>query len=329
MDKGRASEQLVAKTKFVADFYDENPEIEKKLREMFTDKFIAVPHYDIIKGISENRSLFNSYYRAKFTKYYSLLSVLSVVKNMVEEKPLLVCFTDLKLYATVPNIDIFNEFASKVRDMIDDNEKVNVNQIILSDQKQKLAFICAGNSDTAVKKLQKYVQTYMKSDSTVIKLDDKIQVTVESNLDIYSENLYNFQCFKSQLADADEELAQMISVVPIMSEVPYKYSSPAINWGGLGIEELKKTLKTAIVHVGGDNNGNININININQPPTDPTRNWILANPPADYEITTDYYDRYSKDVKNPIYITQFSTAVKNSGFTIGKNHTKRYWVRK
>lgn len=322
---------FITAAQFVTDFYQANPVIEKKLTEIFGSKFMMEMHYDIIKGISDNKTMFSKYSNGKFDKCYNFYQALAITN--ATPNAALTYFTDLKLYAVVKSIDDGLEtFAGKVRDMIDDGERVNINQIILTNQKQKMVFICSGDSEPTVEKLQKYVHDYLHNETSVVKLDGKVQITVESTMyDSYEQAFNKFINLQDHIRDHDDQLAQIISAMPRMREQPHSYILSAIQLSGITKEELAAGLKTPIniVIVNGNVNGNIiNGNNNGVQQPDNRaiTKNWVHDNPPAMHEITTDYYDRYTTAIEHAVPNNQFAKIVREFGYETGQANNKRFW---
>lgn len=319
---------------FVVNFYEENPLIVKKITDLFGENFIRDTHYDVIKGISENRRLFNKYCRGEFEKYHNFYQALAITNATPDA--ILVYFTDLKLYAVVNSLEKFKDFTSNMDDITEAGENINVNQIILNNQKQKLVFVCSGNSEPTVQKLQKYVHEYLHNDSTVTKTGESVQITVESEVyDSYNDAIGKFACLQSHIRMKDDQLAQIISTMPLQAERPYIYTSPALILPGK-LAELIGALKTpvniTINNINGNNNivgNNNNMKIEKQLSNRELADNWILNNPPEDREITTNYYNRYVENVNKPIHINQFSGLVRAAGFEIVRGTDCRHWTKK
>jgi hypothetical protein len=56
--------------------------------------------------------------------------------------------------------------------LIEDGEHCNINQIILSDQKQKIVFVSSDNTDIFADKIRTYIKNYLGADVSIAKTNN-------------------------------------------------------------------------------------------------------------------------------------------------------------
>ena len=134
----------------------------------------------------------------------------------------------------------------------------------------------------------------------------------------------------------DDQLAQIISTMPLQAERPYIYTSPALILPGK-LAELIGALKTpvniTINNINGNNNivagGNINnANIEKQLDIRGLADKWVKDNLPVDREPTNEYYIRYANSVKKPVNVSQFGKIVRSYGYETLQSTNGRQWIK-
>ncbi len=313
-----------------------NPKLEKQLIDLFGDTdFWEELKCGIIIGAAENSTQFGRYYRAPFSKYYNIYEAI----YSISDNNILVYFADLNLYAIVDSLVEFKNFTKSARDLIEDGESFNINQIVLEDKKQKLVFVSTDDDEHVVQQITKYVKSYLGADVSVIKgIDTQIMVN-DKLFESYDNALMNYTDLHEHIAEKDRNIAKVISMIPRIRKSPYKYTAPTISDAIYAntVEDLVKILSSipagfiapvniTINNIGGNQN-------NYNSVPKKSSRNiaseWIKNNLPTEKEVTTDYYNRYSGENKTAIHINQFGKLVRDEGYeTARTTNGNRYWKK-
>jgi Fe-S-cluster formation regulator IscX/YfhJ len=315
---------------FVESYLKENPNVTKKLTEMFGEGFWEVFNYSIIRRISENRRLFNLYSRQKFNKYFDMAEAMY---DSIEGDKILISFTDLKLYANITSIEEFNDFTKNASDLLDEGNNVNLNQILLSDRKQKIIFVSSGDSAGIVEKIRIYVRNYLKSDISVLKTDINTQITIEDFAENYDAVRIKFIDLQDHIGEKDMDLAKMLNLLPRNRKYSYKFIEANIN-DCLRLDSVDKLIKMfktpvgpVIINLGHMVIGGTQVNYN-NIDNAQTTQKWIIDNPPKNGEPSADYYAKYKLAFPNGVYVREFNKAVEQRGYK--KLHGKvNYWNKK
>jgi len=151
----------LGRAQFATEFLARNPGARERLTKMFgedklTNDFWRLLDYNIIKGISENKELFFKYFRNNFEKHYNILET---ILTSVQQDCILLFFSDLHLYAIAKSLTDLRNFIQQLYDIkYEFNLVINISQIILSTQPQKLIFCCSQNSDDVQTNLRRYIQ---------------------------------------------------------------------------------------------------------------------------------------------------------------------------
>ncbi len=321
---------IVQKAQFVQDYLTSKPRIKGRLIESFgpedKGKFWNAIRYDIISAISNNEELFQKYHGRFSKKYYDPLEAICDASG----DEIVVSFTDLKLYAIIEDLDQFTKFIENARDIVNDGYPCNLNQIILTNKKQKIVFVTS-NGDV-VNKINNFIRDQLHTTASVIKTGDLTQISIDDFADSYDDMLLRFDRIREYLAMTYDDISQFISLLPRSGPAIHRYTEPNISdcINVKSVEQLIKILKThypvTINVINGDHNMIVNGNNNNINNPTDRysvAQKWIAANPPHPRELTTAYYSRYRSANNNPIADTKFGPLV--TGRTVRKGSNGRY----
>lgn len=327
--------------KFVDEFYRSNPTVKNNLEKLFGNSvnrcgFWKEMRYDIVKSISDHKRLFTKYSKKEeFGKYYDIEVA---IKNVIENDKILIYFSDLKLFATVNSLTIFRDFLIGMRDLVDDEEIVNLNQVVLSDHNQKMVLAYSGDEKN-IADIQKYSKEHFGTDSTISKGENGIELTIDKTA-TYDEFLVKFASLQEYIRGKGTNLEKTISLLERFSTTHYKYTHPNINAiiNETIISEIAKLFKQLPsgiqiqqLNIGVENVINGNVVNNIIESFDDKKSfadNWIKNNLPANKEITTIYYEKYKKASKFPLHNNQFGKIVSNNGFCKKSDGNKRYWIK-
>ncbi|SIP85744.1 Hypothetical protein PACV_27 [Pacmanvirus A23] len=318
--------------KDIATFFEDNPSIREKINKTFGDS--SLKDVDILYNISQNKRLFLIYTRAECKKY---INILEAFDNATADD-IIIYFAELGLYGVFARVEDYYNICNNIAEKQDDGDIdiVSVHQLILADKKQKLVFISTGDS---IDKIRKYVKDYFNADISINQNGDKIEITVLeptatdfSNARELYDNLYDY------IYKKDKNIASTLIPMHLLRERDgYKYTNPSVSdsFNAKSIEELVKALKTVIS--GNNNNivfniGCTNITKNITKVKPEKysdTKYWIENNPPEDYEVTTQYYKKYTDNFTGrKVAANIFGKLVRDSGYFVIQSTNSRCWTK-
>ncbi len=317
------------------DYYERAGEFRKNDPEIYNKARILTDSNTMLASIYDNMSLFRSYSRAECHRYVDLAEALFNLKP----DSVLIYFTEIKLYGLFTPKN-YNDFCRNLADKIDNDElTVNVYQLVLSEEKQKLVFICTDKEYYT--KIQNYSSKCFGVTPTQTTQDgDQITVNTICSGDVEIISAYNklYNYIRSQ---GDNQCCDTMKQVQLLQKFQHNYREYACNDSVIAknMEELMSVLKNIPI---GTHIENLNIAIagghiingdHNNISPAEKkisARKWIENNPPNDKEITTDYFQRFiSENENNKIVINHFSGIVTSAGFVKKNSGRSRYWTRK
>lgn len=335
----------IAQMKQITAFYEHNPTVLKNLKTLKVNR-----NYDILHKVSLNKPLFMKYFNLKCEKFRKVSSALECnIKDKI-----VVYFADINLYAVFAGItdyiglqialrDIITrttECKNKCEDQYDEcteeciknrpaTPKFLISQIVLSDLKQRMVFV---SSTDSVDLIRKYVKEFLKSETSVIRSPEGMEITVLGLVfNDLSEARNGFEKFCSQIEK--ECPAALRGTVPLRQTVKRScaYTSPSLD-DMLGDDvDLQETLKSgwfgnAPKTINIFNNCNVgavgknsscannelrgNNHSRVKPKPTKRNmtdadkakideireklaRKWVGANPPGENEMSSLYHRRY------------------------------------
>lgn len=237
------------------------------------------------------------------------------------------------MYAVIEDLTKFRSFIENVHDNVE--ESVDLRQVLLVSDKQKIIFVCGDKADETLNKIQNYCKDVFKATLTTDMVDTMVQITIEDVLDNYKDSMYKFNLFKDQLDD--RELAKSLSIIPTCKKQEHVYIQPSINkvLDIVTMEDLIVALKniasgTTINNLIIGNNNVVGNDNNVNAQPLDKTqiaRDWITANPPNENEYGRPYHGRYLVDHPNGLTINKFGTIVLDFKYEKKKTNKGTCWM--
>ncbi len=307
-------------------FRTEKPHIYARASEL-TDK------NTILAAIAGNIPLFNSYMRAICERYSELAEALF----NLEPDSVLIYFAELKLYGLFTPQN-YSDFCRNLADKIEDKDlTVNVYQLVLTEEKQKLVFICTDKEYYL--KLHNYsTGCFGVAASQISQDNDQITVNTICSGDVEIISAYN-KLYNYIRCKGDYQCCDVMKQVQLLQKFQHSYREYRCNEtiDTKSLELLVATLKNI---PNGAHIEQLNIAINQNVINGDQhiinfddkkkfARKWIVENPPEEKEFTTSYYDRYCKNFNYRLHINQFGKLVADENFIRKSNGKERYWVKK
>lgn len=311
---------IEAKDKFNK-FSEKKPELFKKAYLLTRDCLILAKIYD-------NLPLFSTYSRSNCEKYSQLIDALFNLKP----DSVLIYFAEINLYGLFTPED-YATFCRNIANKIEeDGIYVNVYQLVLSEQKQKLVFMCT--EESYYEKMQKYATDCFNS-AKIQQSCAEICVDFPCNGDneiIAAYNkLYNFIRERG-----DIPCCESMKQIQLLQKHNYSYREYSCNdtLTARTIDELTQFVRS-IPSSSAPQNLVINITNgpiinNFAQQKIDKNhiaRDWIVANPPGENESTSEYYQKYKNVYKDGLTIQKFTSEVITIGYK--KLHGKiNYWTK-
>jgi hypothetical protein len=284
----------------VAEFCLNNPMLADEIMKV-TDSL------KIISKISENVPIFNVYRRADCQRFANITDAFFSLRI----SNILIYIAEIDLYGLF-TLQNYIKFCRDINDKIEDvHNKINIYQIVLAEQKQKLVFTC-NNANHYLNIL------YYSSEcfgATAIWIGSTISIAIpcigDSGVITAYNKLYNYIRNQGNL-DCCESMKQ----IPLLQKCQYYYREYFCNdtLGDTSVEDLVKSLKYV---------------------PADSTRsrpydwisserqfaiNWIQNNPPDKLESPYDYYQRYRSHSMMSIYFSHFNKIIRSQGYGISRN---------
>jgi hypothetical protein len=315
--------------KSIVTFFEGKSKLYEEIRDLFGDTPNTIL-YKIIKNIR----LFNVYKRSDSKKF---INILEAFDHFVDGE-ILIFISELQLYGLFTSAE-YLVFTKKLQEMFEeDSIDSTPHQVVLNNHRQKIVFMCMRpETDTIanaiVEKIKKYVREHFGANITIVENNEKTEITIEKIFDGDARN-DNFEKFIGYISKRDRELANKISILRVVRDREYKYTTPILNRNISTLEELVITLKTAtnviinapIMINAGIMGGDMIVQALENQPES--SIRWVADNPPKNKEITTEYYQRYRSHVENPVATNTFGKCVREAGYKTAKGTNCRYWMK-
>lgn len=294
------------------EFKDKDPKIFKQAYEL-------TKNIETLAKIYDNMRLFKKLMKNKCTKYTSLVYALDAMEELLDNY-LLIQFANIDLYCVFEH----DQYASFIEET-DDDASVELYQIILAGNKQKLVFTCT-DSDY-FNKLQGHAKKCFNMGINVSKNQITIDIVNSCERDI-TDN-YN-KLYKYVSKFKDEDCLNAMNEMRTLNESKHEYRKfsiiDVIGYEGNFMDLLRSANHIIINGNVTINQGGINTTNNGVIDKTQLARDWIANNPPNDREVTTDYYARYA--TSNTIVINIFGKLVRDAGYKIVQGTNKRMWVK-
>lgn len=258
---------------------------------------------------------------------------------------MIINITELQLYG-VFTVEGYLQFLRNLHsgDELDNPIKYCPKQIVLTGWPQKIVFLC--NSDEKmIEKVRCYVMKCFGSDIMVTRQGGETTVSVcKPQVNDNNAAVENFRKLVDMIDKnaGDDELTRLnlrMNHVRKISGETYQAHELSDGKNAVDVTTLLKELHSIravnfIVQIN-DNHGNIavggNVNINVNGGSNDEMNaiEWIKINPPGENELSSVYYNRFTKAMGPIISITIFGRFVKNSGYGKKKSGGYMKWYKK
>lgn len=293
-------------------------------KTLFDKAFDVTGDMNILAKMYHNQLLTSIIIDIKPFIFAETLKAIDRLKRM-NMNGVIVNFTLLGIYA-VFTYDQYRRLLNRISDGVDDGnidkDNINLYQVVLICQRQKLVFACT--NPLCFEKMQRYAKDCFNVEVT----RDNNQITVN----LYAESEKEFSTLYNKLYEYidnknDEKCFESLAEVKIKKEggdLCREYNINMIPVGGsanlqdilkmiktINDEDYKQSKLTINVNIGNVNNcnnvrGNVNINQNAYRPLTNDERvraaqYWVHNNNPIAGELIGVYYDRYAAANVNPI----------------------------
>jgi hypothetical protein len=242
-------------------------------------------------------------------------------------------FADIDLYGLFTP-DNYTRFCSSVHDKNTDNAqddldelKVNIYQLVLAEQKQKLVFICTNVSYH--EKMIGYARECFGAKSIRSQNEEiTVDLAFNGNDDIISayDKLYDYIRIHG-----DNTCCSVMKQPSLLKTRGHSYRKYSCNdtVNTYTIDALISALRSATINapivIGNNNTIGNNNNINIPGDIEKLAVDWINSNPPHNSEPTADYYKKYIDNNRGGLTIQKFTKVVTGAGYK--KLHGKvNYW---
>ncbi len=196
-------------------FIQENPSIYDTLKTTIG----AGLKLDMIAKIAKNTHLFNKLCMAECGKYQDLLSALVEFDGT----NILIHFTDIDLYGVFTRKGYLN-FTSALRNMTDNGDNINIQQLVLTDQKQKFVFACTNKN--YLDKIQKYVNEYFGHGKVS---NSNSEITVDIKLGGSQESAEVYNKLFNHIYGRDKVTCEFLRQIPVTPCFRVNYRSYNVN----------------------------------------------------------------------------------------------------
>lgn len=213
---------LAEKYALISNAFKEHPIIDERLSEIFDDTDNIGS--STLASIVNNKQLFMLYAEAEFDKYHDLSRALA----MLLKDDMLIYFPDLKLYAIIGSMDKLINIKSRALKLADGNENiaVNISQIVLSSQKQRLVFRCL--LEKYLDRMVEFIEKYFGC-MTFVSYGECIEIITNVNVGSDAESRAIFNEMIIKMCRVDVMMANSISQPGIMFKYGFNFTIRSLN----------------------------------------------------------------------------------------------------